>query len=38
LLGAIEPEELANLVTFLLSDAVKTLTGQAIVLDGGYTL
>jgi NAD(P)-dependent dehydrogenase (short-subunit alcohol dehydrogenase family) len=38
LLGAIEPEELANLITFLLSDAVKTLTGQAIVLDGGYTL
>lgn len=38
LLGAIEPEELANFVVFLLSDAVKTLTGQAIVLDGGYTL
>lgn len=38
LLGAIEPKELANLIAFLLSDAVKTLTGQAIVLDGGYTL
>jgi NAD(P)-dependent dehydrogenase (short-subunit alcohol dehydrogenase family) len=38
LLGAIEPEEVANLIVFLLSDAVKTLTGQAIVLDGGYTL
>jgi NAD(P)-dependent dehydrogenase (short-subunit alcohol dehydrogenase family) len=38
LLGAVEPQELANLVTFLLSDSVKTLTGQAIVLDGGYTL
>ena len=38
LLGAIEPEEVANLAVFLLSDSVKTLTGQAIVLDGGYTL
>lgn len=38
LLGAIEPEELANLVSFLLSDQVKTLTGTSILLDGGYTL
>lgn len=38
LLGPIEPEELANLVSFLLSDQVKTITGTSIVLDGGYSL
>jgi len=38
LLGPIEPEELANLVSFLLSDQVKTITGTSILLDGGYTL
>lgn len=38
LLGAIEPQELANLVSFLLSDQVKTITGTSILLDGGYTL
>jgi NAD(P)-dependent dehydrogenase (short-subunit alcohol dehydrogenase family) len=38
LLGAIEPDEVANLVTFLLSDQVKTLTGTNLLLDGGYTL
>jgi NAD(P)-dependent dehydrogenase (short-subunit alcohol dehydrogenase family) len=38
LLGAIEPEELANLTVFLLSDQVRTLTGTNILLDGGYTL
>ena len=38
LLGPIEPQELANLVGFLLSDQVKTITGTSIVLDGGYTL
>lgn len=38
LLGPIEPQELANLVSFLLSDQVKTITGTSIVLDGGYTL
>jgi NAD(P)-dependent dehydrogenase (short-subunit alcohol dehydrogenase family) len=38
LLGAIEPEEIANLSVFLLSDQVRTLTGTNILLDGGYTL
>lgn len=37
-LGVIEPEEIGNLVAFLMSDAVKTLTGTNILLDGGYTL
>jgi NAD(P)-dependent dehydrogenase (short-subunit alcohol dehydrogenase family) len=38
ILGAIEPEELANLISFLLSDQVRTITGTSILLDGGYTL
>jgi NAD(P)-dependent dehydrogenase (short-subunit alcohol dehydrogenase family) len=38
LLGPIHPEEIAHLVTFLLSDKLKTLTGQSLVVDGGYTL
>lgn len=38
LLGVIEPEELARLVQFLLSDTVTTLTGTNLLLDGGYTL
>ena len=38
LLGPIEPQELANLVVFLLSDQVKTITGTSILLDGGYSL
>jgi NAD(P)-dependent dehydrogenase (short-subunit alcohol dehydrogenase family) len=38
LLGVIEPVELANTVAFLLSDATKTITGTALLLDGGYTL
>lgn len=38
LLGPIHPEEIAHLVTFLLSDKLRTLTGQSIVVDGGYTL
>lgn len=38
LLGVIEPEELARLVQFLLSDAVTKLTGTNLLLDGGYTL
>lgn len=37
-LGAIDPKEIANLVVFLLSDQVKTLTGTNVLLDGGYTL
>ncbi len=38
LLGIIKPVEVANTVAFLLSDAVKTITGASILLDGGYTL
>ncbi len=38
LLGAIEPVEIANTVAFLLSDATRTITGTALLLDGGYTL
>jgi NAD(P)-dependent dehydrogenase (short-subunit alcohol dehydrogenase family) len=38
LLGPIEPIEVANLTVFLLSDLVKSITGTAILLDGGYTL
>lgn len=37
-LGLCKAEEVANLVAFLLSDAVKTMTGASLVLDGGYTL
>ena len=37
-LGLCKSIEVANLVAFLLSDEVKTMTGAAIVLDGGYTL
>lgn len=38
LLGAISPQEIANLVEFLLSDKVKSITGTNILIDGGYTL
>jgi NAD(P)-dependent dehydrogenase (short-subunit alcohol dehydrogenase family) len=37
-LGAIEPDEIADLVSFLLSDNVKSITGTSIIIDGGYTL
>ena len=37
-LGLCKSTEVANLVAFLLSDEVKTMTGAALVLDGGYTL
>lgn len=37
-LGMSTPEELAKLSIFLLSDAVKTMTGSLIKLDGGYSL
>jgi 3-oxoacyl-[acyl-carrier protein] reductase len=33
-----EPEDVGNLVTFLAADESSYLTGQTIVLDGGYTL
>lgn len=38
LLGAIEPDEIAGVVQFLLSNAAKSITGTAMVLDGGYTI
>lgn len=38
LLGVTKSMELANLVAFLLSDALTTMTGVSLVLDGGYTL
>ncbi len=37
-LGLTQADEIANLAAFLLSDATSTLTGTAIVIDGGYTL
>ncbi|WP_176555070.1 MULTISPECIES: SDR family oxidoreductase [unclassified Butyricimonas] len=37
-LGISKAEEIANVVTFLLSDATRTITGTSIVIDGGYTL
>jgi enoyl-[acyl-carrier-protein] reductase (NADH) len=33
-----DPEELANLAVFLLSDLVKTMTGALLKLDGGFSL
>jgi NAD(P)-dependent dehydrogenase (short-subunit alcohol dehydrogenase family) len=36
--GLGEPNDVANLVTFLLSDVSKWITGQNIVIDGGRTL
>jgi len=38
LLGFGEPEDVGNLIVFLLSPASKWLTGQNIILDGGYLL
>ena len=37
-LGLTEPEELAELTLFLLSDKVRTMSGALINLDGGYSL
>lgn len=37
-LGEIEPIEIANLTAFLLSDAVRTITGTNIIHDAGYNL
>ena len=37
-LGASEPIDIANLIAFLLSDASRMITGQNIVIDGGWTI
>lgn len=37
LLGLGEPNDVANLAIFLLSDASKWITGQNLIVDGGYT-
>lgn len=36
-LGKVKATEIAETIAFLLSDAVKTITGTTIVIDGGYT-
>ncbi len=38
LLGMTSAIEIANMTGFLLSDAVKTMTGTSVVIDSGYTL
>lgn len=38
ILGLVKAEEVANTVAFLLGDAAKSITGTAIIIDGGYTL
>ncbi len=35
-LGMIEPEDIANIIMFLLSDASRMITGRAVYADGGY--
>lgn len=37
-LGPTHPEEIANLIAFLLSDATKTITGTSIRIDGGMSV
>lgn len=37
LLGPSEPYEVANTISFLLSDATRTITGTSILIDGGAT-
>ncbi len=36
-MGVSEPEEIANTIAFLLSDATKTITGTSILMDGGIS-
>lgn len=37
-LGVSEPEEIANVIAFLLSNASSAITGQNIIIDGGKTI
>lgn len=37
-LGLISPEEVALAAAYLLSDAARRITGQTLVIDGGYSL
>lgn len=34
----IDPNELADLAVFLLSPAASMITGETVVIDGGYTI
>ena len=36
-LGFGNPEDIANTVIFLLSDASRWITGSSLVIDGGYS-
>lgn len=38
LLGLGQPDDVANLVTYLLSPAARWITGSSIVIDGGYSI
>lgn len=38
ILGISKPEEVSNVIAFLLSPAASNITGQAIVADGGWTI
>lgn len=37
-LGYTEPAEVANVIAFLLSNLIKTITGTSILIDGGITI
>lgn len=37
-MGICEPEDVANLIAFLLGDVSRRITGQSILIDGGWTL
>jgi len=37
-LGLGEPTDVANACIYLLSDAARWVTGQSIIIDGGYTI
>lgn len=38
ILGVAQPEDVSNLIAFLLSDATSKITGQSIVVDSGWTI